>query len=330
MRLDPRAGGSFSADGHFQIAFDATSLDTYMQCPRKYKLRIREGWRPKSGSAALLYGQARHAAHEVYAGLRARGVGREEALDAAVQKALEVSWADGVNTLDFLASIGPRDGQKKRTRWNLTRSVVWWAEEFGDEDDPVQTVILPDGRPAVELSWMIPLAERAPTGETYMLSGHFDRLVTYAGQPFVDEYKHTTTSLSKFYFGRYSPNVQVSTYAAAARVLLPGGAKGVLLEAEQLGVGFSRFERDFAHRSTGQNNEWLRTAVDWIKRAELDASREAAGDPEAFPMNETACGNYGGCPFRGVCNKSPEVREKFLAADFDREEPWDPLKTRGD
>lgn len=325
VSTEPRAGGSFSADGVYQVAWDGTSLDTYMQCPRKYLLRIVEGWAPAQGNAILRYGQIRHRAHEVYAGQRARGVSKDDALDAAVQVALEESVG-----LDELAALGPKKDANKRTRANLVRAVVWWAEEFGDEDDPVQTVVLPDGRPAVELSWTLPLMERAPGGESYMLCGHFDRLVTYCGAPFVDEYKHTTASLSKYYWARYSPNVQVSTYSAAARVLLPGGVKGVLIEAEQLGVTFARFERHFAHRSTGQSNEWLRTAVRWIKRAEHDAARRAAGDPDAFPMNESACGNYGGCAFRGICSKSPEVRRNFLAADFTQEELWDPLRTRGD
>jgi len=322
--LDPRIGGSFSADGKHQIAWDSTSLDTYCQCPRKYLYSIRRGFRPKIGSATLLYGQCAHAAAETYARVRARGGSREDALDAAVQVALELSWDPN---LDELAELGPKDGRKKRTRENLVRSVVWWDDEFGD-DTTVETIVLPDGRPAVELSWTFPLDITAPDGSTYLLCGHFDRLVRYAGAAYVGEKKHTTNSLSSFYFARYSPNTQVSTYTVAGKVYMPE-IRGVLVEAEQLGVGFSRFERDFAHRSRQEQDEWLRTIPKWIKRAEADAEALAAGDPDAFPMNQSACSNYGGCTFRNICSKSPVVRERFLEGEFKREF-WDPLRTRGD
>lgn len=323
---DPRAGGSFSADGVFQIAWDSTSLDTYCQCPRKYLLSIREGWRPKIGDATLLYGQCRHAAHEAYAKARALGQSREDALDRAVQIALEQSWEP--QNLDDLAALGPKDARNKRTRANLVRSVVWWDDEFGD-DDTVQTIVLPDGRVAAELSWTLPLPIMAPDGSTYLLCGHFDRLVTFCGSNYVGEFKTTTSALSGFYFARYSPNTQVSNYTFAGQTLLPDGVKGVLIEAEQVGVGFSRFERHYAHRSRQEVSEWFDTACEWIKRAELDASKLAVGDPSAFPMNQSACGNYGGCKFRGICSKAPSVRQGSLEADFKREF-WDPLKTRGD
>ena len=38
-----------------------------------------------------------------------------------------------------------------KTRFTLLRSVVWYLEQF--ENDPCETVILADGRPAVELSF---------------------------------------------------------------------------------------------------------------------------------------------------------------------------------
>lgn len=274
----------------------------------------------------LVYGQCRHFAHETYAKARALGSGRDDALDLAVQVALETSWAP--HNLDELAALGPKADAKKRTRHNLVRSIVWWDEEFGD-DDTVRTLVLPDGRVAAELSWTLPLPATAPDGSTYLLCGHFDRLVHFTGGNYVGEYKTTTNQLSSFYFNRFSPNTQVSTYSAAGQIYVPDGIKGVLIEAEQVGVGFSRFERHYAHRSRQQNDEWMRTVMAWIKRAERDAEDLAAGDPEAFPQNQSACGNYGGCQFRGICNMAPSQREKFLEADFNREY-WDPLRTRGD
>jgi hypothetical protein len=44
-------------------------------------------------------------------------------------------------------------------------------------------------------------------------------------------------------------------------------------------------------------------------------------------MNLSACGNYGGCPFRELCSRSPKVRENFLKSDY-VDHNWDPLKAR--
>ena len=45
-------------------------------------------------------------------------------------------------------------------------------------------------------------------------------------------------------------------------------------------------------------------------------------------MNDTACDKYGGCKFRDICSKSPNVREKFIKADFKEQPIWNPLRTR--
>lgn len=49
---------------------------------------------------------------------------------------------------------------------------------------------------------------------------------------------------------------------------------------------------------------------------------------QTFPMNLSACGNYGGCEFRALCSRTPSVREKFLVGDYSAEAPWDPAKSR--
>ena len=41
------------------------------------------------------------------------------------------------------------------------------------------------------------------------------------------------------------------------------------------------------------------------------------------------CHVYGGCAFRSVCGKTPEVREQWLRAGFERQ-IWNPLVARGD
>ena len=62
-------------------------------------------------------------------------------------------------------------------RLTLLRSVVWYLDQF--EHDSLETVILQDGKPAVELSFRFLTNYQAPTGEPFLLCGHFDRVALF-------------------------------------------------------------------------------------------------------------------------------------------------------
>jgi hypothetical protein len=89
----------------------------------------------------------------------------------------------------------------------------------------------------------------------------------------------------------------------------------------QVAVGFSRFSRGFTYRSLAQLDEWLADTRYWL---DLAVQYAKAG---YWPQNDKSCHHFGGCPFRRVCSKSPEVRPVFLESDF-RREPWNPLQIR--
>jgi hypothetical protein len=46
-----------------------------------------------------------------------------------------------------------------------------------------------------------------------------------------------------------------------------------------------------------------------------------------WPMNDTSCTRYGGCPYRPVCAAIPELRPKLLEGLYHRRS-WDPLVVR--
>ena len=68
-------------------------------------------------------------------------------------------------------------------------------------------------------------------------------------------------------------------------------------------------------------DEWLADFGAWMVTAQTYA---ASGH---WPMNEKSCNNYGGCVFKGICNKDPAVREAFLWTDFEKKY-WNPLEVR--
>jgi hypothetical protein len=155
-------------------------------------------------------------------------------------------------------------------------------------------------------------------GQPYLLCGHLDRVVEFGGQKYVMDRKTTGSSPTPHYFDGFAPDNQMSIYTLAARVQFSTPVAGVIIDAAQVAVGFTRFQRGFTYRTEAQLEEWLADFRFWTAQAEGFAE---AGH---WPMNDKSCGMYGGCTFRKICSKSPEVRERFLESDFERR-PWNPL-----
>jgi hypothetical protein len=112
-------------------------------------------------------------------------------------------------------------------------------------------------------------------------------------------------------------------YTFASRVLTPKPAKGVIIDSIQTLVeDRPKFTRGITYRTEDQIQEWLLDVQFYIELAETFAINQH------WPMNDTACDKYGGCPFRHVCSSSPGVRDMVLQSDFEKGEIWNPLKPR--
>lgn len=302
---------------HVQYAWDSTSLGWLKECPRKYQYSMIERWRSRGNSVHLDFGLFYHDALESYDKWRAEGLDHEAAVSETVRKCLTLTWVLGEN-----GEAGPWVSDHVKSRETLVRSVIWYLEEFGD-DDAAETVLLSNGKPAVELSFRLEM-DWGPVSESarpYVLSGHLDRVVRFNDAYYVMDRKTSSTTISGHYFDGFSPDNQMSLYSFASRVIYQTPVRGVIIDAVQIAVGFSRFTRGFTFRTEAQIEEWLADTKVWLALAETYA---AAGH---WPMNDKSCGNYGGCVFRKVCSKSPEVRQRFLETDFHKVE-WNPLKPR--
>lgn len=314
--------GAFS--GPFQTFWDSTSLGLFKTCPRKYAYSMLYGWEAARTPTPLTFGILYHAALEHYDVRKAEGLSHEDAQLSALRYALTESGArvDGV-------WMPWESDDNNRNRFTLFRSVLDYTDHFAD--DPAETVILASGYPAVELSFQLDLERASPSGEPYVLCGHLDRLVEFNGSAWVMDRKTTTTTLSDYYFQRYSPDNQMSLYATAARAVYSTPVAGVIIDAAQILVGGTRFQRAFTNRTPEQLDEWLHDLHFWITQAEQCAIKlDRTGDILAsYPMNDASCQKYGGCPFLGVCSRDPRVRENFLRQSF-KPRVWDPSKPRGE
>lgn len=298
---------SYRADG-LQLAWDSTSLARLLECPRKYYYSNQAGIQPREMSPHLTFGIYYHKACEYYDHKRSSGLDHETAIRETIRFIHSQcrSW-ESDNTY--------------KNRNTLLRTVVWYLAQF--RNDPFQTIQLADGRPAVELSFRFNLALDSEQGDPYLICGHMDRLAIYQGSPWILDRKTTKSQLGPQLFAQFSPHVQFPIYTIAGKIVYQTPVRGLIVDAAQILVEGSRFMRAPIHFSASQLEEFLNLFRYQIKLA------ERYHRSSFWPMNPMACHNYGGCPFRGVCSKPPETRDKFLEVGF-IEHRWDPLEVRGD
>lgn len=311
---DP-APSPFLPNTHIQYAIDSTSLGLMKTCPRLYQYIMIDGWTAATDNIHLRFGIEFHQAVQDYEKERAANIPHDDALHDVIRALLEriFDWDPDPNEA--------KTSEKNKSKPNLVRSVIWYLEKF--KDDPARTHILANGNPAVELSFRFELDFGPTDSSPYLLCGHLDRVVNFNDALFVMDYKTTTTTPSDYFFDRFQPDNQMSLYTFAGTLVLQTPIRGVIINAVQVGMDFSRFVRGTTYRTKDQLDEWLLDLRIWLQRAAQYA------ESNYWPMNDTACDKYGGCRFREICQKSPQVREKFLSANFVRGEKWNPLKVRG-
>lgn len=285
-------------DGDRQMTWDASSLDNLHRCPRYYKYSVLDGYR-RGMATTTNFGTAYHNSIEEYDRQLLQG-----SWEFAQRAAVRAAFKNGQGLPTHAERGDKKEGDDNgRTGEALMRAVVWYTEQF--KNDPLKTAQLPDGTAGLEVRFEVPIS-----GTEFRLSGRIDKLAYMDDELYIVERKTTAQALGPRYFGNYSPNTQVTTYIWALRNFLGLPIQGVIVEAMQTAVNFSRYGRAIQRRTEAQLEEYEQAMRYHI--AEADRFQR-----EGFwPMNESACGNYGGCTFRDVCARPPAQRPDWLAADF--------------
>jgi len=264
----------------------------------------------------LEFGLLYHAALEHYDHCRSNGEDYETSLHSTVRYVLKHTWDFEINKPKLVE-------HDYKNRSNLLRTVVWYLEQFHDEE--LKTLILANGKPAVELSFKVELdIVSKTTGENFILCGHFDRMVEYYNSHFyILDRKTTKSTLNEDYFNKFKPDNQFTLYAFAGKIVYKTPIKGVICDAAQVGKTFSRFERKEINMPDSFLLEFYEDLKYWLHLLEYYAVNNY------WPKNEKSCGGYFGCPYRGICSMAPSDREPFLVGTFKTRE-WNPLQARGD
>src|SRR5882724_4892015 len=157
----PATPSCFLFDSYIQYAWDSTSLGYLKTCPRLYYYHMICGYIAKDESIHLRFGSEYHSAIQDFEIHRASGLQFEDALRETVRLLL-------IRIKDWDPDITTKAGTYKNPR-TLVQLVVDYFDNY--RQDSAKTIILENGRPAVELSFRFAL-DFGPTGhpETqYML-----------------------------------------------------------------------------------------------------------------------------------------------------------------
>lgn len=303
-------------DGQRQLAWDSTSLGAFKRCPHYYKLTILEGWRGKEESPHLKFGTLLHSAVELIDHARVNGELTDDTLIIALRQAMESAGHRDPETGVFRPWLS--SDSNKNTE-SLVRTIIWYFDHY--LEDAFKVDQLANGKAAVELSFRYDLPLEIG-GERLLYCGHLDSIGTFAGQHWVLDRKTTKSYLNEQFFKQFSPNLQMTGYTVAGKLGFAQPVEGVIVDAMQIGVTFTRFARAPVTFTNEQLEEWLVNTTWTIQQA---LRHVEAG---FFPLNENACSMYGGCPMQTICSKTPSVRQRFLTANF-KQVGWDPLTPRG-
>jgi hypothetical protein len=286
-----------------QYAWDASSIGPLKLCGRLRHYKS-QGWRPKEDSVHLRFGGEYHKCLQDYEVLKAEGFTHADAVFDVV-KALTLRLEDW------------NPDHTKKNRKTLVRSVIWRLEKY--RDDAAKTWIMSDGKPAVEITFNFPLDVGPTQDQPYVLCGKLDRIVVFNGDLFVMDHKTTTVSLTESYWKQFSLDDQMSLYTLAGKVVFQAPIKGVIVDAAQILVGGTNFDRGIVYRTQQQLDEWIENTVGYLNRQNDNM------------MNTASCiTRYGPCEFLDVCTKTPQVRERFLKSGFQQVAPWNPLNPMSD
>jgi len=314
----PVVRSPFLPGTNIQYAWSSTTLGLLKTCPRLYQYVVIQGWGSRDESIHLRFGIEYHAALQDYAVARAQGIDHEQAIHETVRKL-------HARVYDWLPDRNTRAG-KYKNRETIVGLVIDYLDHFAE--DPAETFVLADETPAVELSFQFEL-DWGPTmlateredgsAQPYVLCGHLDRVVNFAEHLYVMDRKTSLSTIGSYYFNQFSPSNQMSLYTLAGKIMLNSPIKGVIIDAAQVLLEKpNAFQRGFTYRTDDQLDEWLVDLRHWLHNAETYATNGY------WPQNDTSCDKFGGCKFREVCSRSPQVREAYLKATFDK---LDPLET---
>lgn len=294
--------------------FDNTILSSYKECPRRYMIRHKLGWRSEGTALPLVFGLSWHAGMDVVWNF-ARKLNHDELARMALAAFLEEWEKEGLPAqldVEQIEQYSPR-----------TPSVA--HEMYRNYIDAKWSVL----REARVLATEQPFAVPLPGVADVWYIGRLDKVVEYGAQTLVIEHK-TTTEYKKdggfkaLYIEGWYSDSQVKGYQFGGAMYFPGLTQVWVDAALVHKTVHNAFRFVPVAHQTPLLEEWLRDTRDWVERIARDEERGY------FPKNEQACiGKFGACSFLNICRTISEPEKLSEVPPGYVLERWTPFETLG-
>lgn len=289
----------------FPAVLDSTIMAAFKSCPQKAHLEFISHWKMRDQSVHLHAGAAYAAGME--AARRAfyiEGQSPEDSVTAGLH-ALLTAYGD------FEC---PADSAKSAER--TAGALEYYFSQYRLGDDKAVPMTLPGGKRGIEFSFLEPLDLLHPeSSDPILYSGRMDMMCSYEGMNLGEDDK-TTSQLGASWPRQWDLRSQFTGYVWGA------GRAGIKLDGFLVrGVSILKTKYDTLQAIT-YRPQWL---IDrWYEQLIRDTKRMiAAWESGYWDYNlDHACTEYGGCPFKGVCQmRDPQT---LLEQQFQRRH-WDPV-----
>lgn len=309
---------------------DSSWLTSWKSCKRRYAWGALFGLYPSGQSVHLIAGAAIAAGLEaVRKQVFAPDVPRltyEEMLEIALPAFVE-EWGDFMPDVDHAKSFH-----------NTFMAMGDYLQRYNPYDDVIQPFRRPNGEPAIEYKFSIPLSITHPdTGNPIVFVGRFDMLGVYShgtGEVACVVDEKSTGSIGMRWADQWSLRGQFLGYCWACQQhgidVRTAAVRGIAIQKTQYNcatalVEYPQWLIERWYRQTHREIENIVRAYVAIKRRvdrgddmEIDAAMEYF-----LPLNlGDACASYGGCAFATLC----EANDPFaFTSNFIRHR-WNPLE----
>ncbi len=289
----------------FPSVLDSTTMAAFKSCPRKAELECFQHWKPLNQSVHLVAGAAY--ASGIEAARRAFYVDGQDS-DSAVALGL----------MELLRSYGsfecPADSAKSAER--TAGALEYYFSRYPLDTEKATPMTLPDGKRGIEFNFLEPLDILHPeTGDPLLYSGRMDMMCEFEGMHLGEDDK-TASQLGASWPRQWDLRSQFTGYVWGA------GRAGIKLDGFLVrGVSILKTKYD-AMEAITYRPQWM---IDrWYEQLMRDIKRMMqAWKSGYFDYNlDHACAEYGGCPFRAVCQHRDPTQ--LLQMQFERRR-WDPV-----
>jgi hypothetical protein len=282
--------------------FDYTTLDTFLQCRRKYYYMMVRHLRSKTTAPALEFGNCMH-----------------QALAEYYRSGLEASLAKWRET------YRDREGEELRTVYNGEKMLRGYAQVYMNEPFKVVEV---GGKKAIEIGFVVPVGN-------ILYAGRLDTLVDWNGDLCVLEHKTSGYLYAANYFKQFNPNLQIDGYIYGAEAYAGRKCFGAVVNAIEVWKDLKRptekskkLEDHYARNPENRSAPQLADFAKQVQAIVIDITNcEQAGTSlgkDAYYQNKHQCMSYNyACPYKDLCMYGEN--ERIIESNFKKEE-WLPYK----